>query len=108
MLEKLNKLLGISEENYFTEFALTEATNKVLNYCNINEIPTALETTVIRIAMDIYRDGEFGEESATGQVLSVTRGDTSTTFADTTSTNNADDYIGKYKAVLNGFRRVRW
>lgn len=111
MLERLNNLLGITEENPnpYTEFALEDAKNKVLNYCNIEEIPQQLETTVIRLAMDIFRGGGYGEETVTGQVVSVKRGDTSTTFADTSKSEAIDtDYISKYRAILNSYRKLRW
>lgn len=38
------------------EFALDNAKEIALNYCHIKEIPEGLETTVLRMAMDIYRN----------------------------------------------------
>ncbi len=63
-VERLSALLGISDPDetvkVHLEFALENAEDTVKNYCHIDEIPAGLETTVLRMAMDIYRNEHMG------------------------------------------------
>ena len=63
-VERLSALLGISDPDetvkVHLEFALENAEDTVRNYCHIDEIPAGLETTVLRMAMDIYRNEHMG------------------------------------------------
>ena len=87
------------------EFALDNAKEIALNYCHIEEIPEGLETTVLRMAMDIYRNEKPGEEDAPRAVSSVQMGDTTTVFG-ALSTGFSDSLMKNYKASLNRYRKV--
>ena len=57
-VERLKKLLGISKEDYskemILEFILEDVEEIVKNYCNVSVIPEGLNSTVLRMAIDIY------------------------------------------------------
>ena len=58
-LEKIKMLLGISAENTSEDavlcFILDDVRETILNYCNIEELPSGLENTACRMALDLYR-----------------------------------------------------
>lgn len=113
MLKKLLLILGksnpTSEETELLQFAIDTAVEKVLAYCNIEKIPEGLNNTVVRMAADIWRTEGYGSEEKPKEVTAVKRGDVSTSFASVSTTETVlGDYLSKYKAVLNSFRKLRW
>lgn len=108
-LEKLKQLLGITstDKDFVLQFAIDKAIDMILNYCNIDEIPTKLNNVLLSIAMDIYRSESLGEEEKAGVITSIKEGDTSTNYADT-SKNSTGDILDAYKKQLQPFRKVRW
>ena len=49
MLDRLARMLGKQTDDATVKDALTDAAQDVKNYCNIEEIPEALYSTVVRI-----------------------------------------------------------
>ena len=72
---------------------------------SIDEIPAELETTVLRMAMDIYRNEKPGETETPQRVSSAQIGDTSTSFG-TVSASFTDSLMKNYKSSLNRYRKV--
>lgn len=108
-LEKLKQLLGITsaDKDALIQFAIDKATDLILNYCNIDEIPSRLVNVLLKMSMDIYRNETLGEEEKIGAITSIKAGDTTTDYADISkkmSNNVLDDYISQ----LQPFRKVRW
>lgn len=107
--ERLLALLGLNADEQSieicVEFALDNAKDIVKNYCHIDEIPAELETTVLRIAMDIYRNEKPGETETPQRVSSAQIGDTSTSFG-TVSASFTDSLMKNYKSSLNRYRKV--
>jgi hypothetical protein len=107
--ERLLALLGLNADEQSieicVEFALDNAKEIVKNYCHIDEIPAELETTVLRMAMDIYRNEKPGELETPQRVSSVQIGDTSTSFG-TVSASFTDSLMKNYKSSLNRYRKV--
>lgn len=110
-VKRLSALLGLKEPDEaasaHVEFVLENATDTVKNYCHINEIPEGLETTVLRMAMDIYRNEQLGNDDVPRSVSSVQIGDTNTSFKEST-TVFLDSIMKNYKAVLNRYRKVEF
>ena len=105
-VERLSALLGISDpDEVHLEFALENAEDTVRNYCHIDEIPAGLETTVLRMAMDIYRNEHMGSADIPQTVSSVQIGDTTTSFK-TSAAEFSESLMKNYKPVLN--RTGRW
>lgn len=109
-LAKFKKLLGMevndTSKDTPLQFALEDAHDVILNYCNIKELPKPLETTAYRMAIDLYRCDAPGEEDIPlGTVSSISTGDTSTSFKSPVP-EFKDHLLKDYKAVLKRFRRV--
>ena len=99
--ERLLALLGLNAD----EQSIDNAKDIVKNYCHIDEIPAELETTVLRMAMDIYRNEKPGETETPQRVSSAQIGDTSTSFG-TVSASFTDSLMKNYKSSLNRYRKV--
>ncbi|ACQ53978.1 phage head-tail connector protein [Clostridium botulinum] len=111
-LEKLKKLLGISldddSKDFLLEFVLEDIEQIVKDYCHIKEIPEALNTTVLKMAIDMYRNENLGEEESTlGSISSISEGDTSVSYRNST-TEFKDSLIKDYKSQLNKYRKLVW
>ena len=85
--------------------AFENAEDTVRNYCHIDEIPAGLETTVLRMAMDIYRNEHMGSADIPQTVSSVQIGDTTTSFK-TSAAEFSESLMKNYKPVLNRYRKV--
>ncbi len=109
-LETLKSLLGISEEGQepLLEFALRDAEETVKNYCNLEEIPEGLKHTVIRMAMDICRNEQFGDSAVPMAVKSISEGDASTSFGTVESSGYAQTLLKDYQKQLNRYRKVKF
>lgn len=115
MLEvtKLKKLLGIAVDNTTQdvnlEFILDDVTESILNYCNIKELPFGLQNTAYRMAIDLYRCENIGEENAPlGVVTAIKEGDTQTSFSKSIDDNFKDTVMKNYYSQLNRYRKLVW
>lgn len=111
-LEKLKKLLGIALEDgskdFLLEFVLEDVEQIVKGYCNIKEVPKELNTTVLKMAIDSYRNENLGEEeSSLGSISSITEGDTTVSYRSAAS-EFKDTLIKDYKSQLNKYRKLVW
>lgn len=104
--DKLAKLLGVADDNAYLEFALTDAKNIILGYCHIDTIPSRLETTCYRMAMDIFRNEKFGEDGELGRLSSLTEGDVSISYGQRYDEIFTASLLKNYKAQLNPFRKL--
>lgn len=108
--EMVKTLLGISESNTEkdtqAEFALDSAEELVKNYCNIKEIPAGLSSTVVKMAVDIFRNEEYGLAQKPQTAKAVTMGDTKTEFASVQSESYEASLLKCYQKHLNRYRRV--
>ena len=110
MLAKLKILLGIDgdSEDAVLAFCLDFATQAVLAYCNLDELPSALEWTVTAMAADKYRMEGYGKKEAPmGAVASLSQGDVSVSYKDATS-QDTSGLLKNYTTILNRFRRLAW
>ena len=115
MLEvtKLKKLLGIAIEDTTQdaniEFVLDDVTESILNYCNIKELPSGLQNTAYRMAIDLYRNENIGDEDAPiGVVTAIKEGDTQTSFSKSIDDNFKDTVMKNYYSQLNRYRKLVW
>lgn len=115
MARRINKALlyhltGCAFSEAIYDFAVDSAVELVKNYCNIPEVPDGLDNTVIRIAADLLRAKQYGEDGGdmSGNVKSITVGDTSTTFGSVSEMTDEAilGIIGKYTQTLNRYRRI--
>lgn len=110
---KLKNLLGIkvddTTQDANLEFILDDVTESILNYCNIKELPSGLTNTAYRMAIDLYRCENIGEEDAPlGGVASIKEGDTQTSFSKSIDDNFKDTVMKNYYSQLNRYRKLVW
>lgn len=115
MLEvtKLKKLLGIAiddtTQDVNLDFILEDVEESILNYCNIKELPSGLTNTAYRMAIDLYRNENIGEEDAPlGVVTAIKEGDTQTSFSKSIDDNFKDTVMKNYYSQLNRYRKLVW
>lgn len=111
-LNKLKRLLGIelidTLKDAILEFTIDDVEETIKNHCNIDEIPTGLNNTVMRMSMDLYKNENLGnEETALGSISSISEGDTSTSFR-SSATEFKDNLLKDYKTQLNKYRKLVW
>ena len=108
----VKELLGSPDDvsDAVVTLALESAQEIIQNYCNIVEIPNGLHSTLIRMAVDICRNEEYGSsDGGNGVVKSLTEGDTSISYGDTAvTTAYAQGLLKDYRKSLNAYRRLRW
>ena len=85
-------------------FALQTAQETILNYCHLEEVPSGLNVTMYRMALDVYRNEQLGSDEVS-TVKSVTVGDTSTSFGGVAS-DYAQSLLKDYEMSLRQYRRV--
>lgn len=111
-IERLKKLLGFSREDdskdTILEFILEDVEEIVKNYCNISVIPKELNSTILRMAVDMYKNESLGsEEIALGSISSISEGDTSVSYRSSAS-EFKESLLKDYKSQLNRYRKLRW
>lgn len=106
-IEKAKELLGIEdkEKDVLVRFSLETAEEIILNYCHIDEVPKGLASTMFRMAVDIYRNEQFGTGEAVNQVSSISVGDTSTSFGGIAA-EFSQSLLKNYDAALRRYRRI--
>ena len=112
-LTKLKILLGITDElqDGVLSFVLETVREMVLNYCNIDVIPEGLQSTVVRMAADLYRSEGYGQAAAPQVAKSVTRGDVTVSYGDGAAVpqiTGGKSVLDDYKAQLQVYRKLRW
>lgn len=110
-LNKLKGLLGIPGDDISQDiplqFVMDDVEETIRNYCNLDAVPGGLVNTSYRMAMDLYRYDCPGDADAPVTVVSISEGDTSTSFisaADALSGGVLKDYQGQ----LNRYRKLGW
>lgn len=106
MFFTFKKLIGKDEDEEVLLFILNSVEESVLAYCHRDDIPDGLKNTVIRMAVDMYKEERYGTAEDTGPVKSVSVGDTSTTFSTEKSTSYVDSLLKNYEKTLNHYRKL--
>ncbi len=111
-VERLKKLLGFSREDdskdTILEFILEDVEEMVKNYCNVPTIPEQLNSTILRMAIDMYKNESLGSEDiALGSISSISEGDTSVSYRSSAS-EFKESLLKDYKSQLNRYRNLRW
>jgi hypothetical protein len=113
VIDTLKDLLGDGVNQTAAQFCLDDCTRLALDYCHLEELPAGLESTVIRMAVDMYRLEGYGQAvGSLGEVTSIKEGDTTITFEhnkyNTQTGAGGAALLKNYSARLNAFRKVRW
>lgn len=112
MIDTLKGLLGDGANETGAQFCLDDCTRLVLDYCHLEELPVELESTVIRMVVDMYRLEGYGQAAVPkGPVTALKEGDQSVSFAADRAgaiAGSGAKLLTDYTSRLNGFRKLRW
>lgn len=118
VLANVKLRLGIADEllDPLIDSFVQEVGQRILNYCNILDVPTAIEPTWAAMVIDALRieQPNIAEVSNTnGGAVEIQIGDTSVRpSGDSGLTNTSKSVIDKvvlnYRIDLNRYRKMRW
>ena len=82
----------------------------ILNYCNLVELPSQLENTLVEITCLRIRYNQGGMGSGVKGIASVSDGSQSVSYSSIgqKSFSSDDDLIKSFNTQLNRFRRLKW
>ncbi len=106
-VRKAKALLGITdnEKDLLVQFSLESAEDTIKNYCRLDRVPEGLNTTMYRMAADIYRNEQFGQQDSVSRVTSISEGDTTTSFG-SIEPEFAKSLLKDYGMALRQYRKV--
>lgn len=110
ILETIKTLLGSDVDEALAAFAMELARESICSYCNMETVPPGLRSTWAAMAVDCYRQGQYGG-NLEGQEKSIARGDTSLGFVTPAEQMqmavSAPSFAQNYQARLAAYRRLR-
>lgn len=109
-LSNVKLLLGISngDTDEILQLYISITTNEILNYCNISELPSALNYTLCQMVADAYRDNlkNNATQSVVGNVSSISEDGRSVSFTNGSEIKTAiDDRITRI-TELKRYRKL--
>lgn len=120
VMSDVKVLLGILDESKdgLLLYHIRSVAQKVLNYCNLEEMPDELLPVIVEMVIKAYNawmqnSGSDGGFVATGVISSITRGDFSVSYdnseeaAAASQSLASDDFLNQYKLQLQLFKRMR-
>lgn len=104
-------LLGISDGTLDSvlQVYLSMTENSILNYCNIKELPSALDYTLCEMTADVYRENVSKNKvgSVVGSVSSVSEDGRTVSFSNGAEIKTSiEDRITKRTHELNRYRKL--
>lgn len=109
--------LGLTDEwDALVNSYVQEIGQRILHYCNLSEVPVALEHTWASMVIDALRIEQPklpGVEETSGVGEEITIGDTSSRPAQNSGLSNTaktviDQLVLNYRVDLNRYRKMRW
>lgn len=109
-LTQVKLLLGISGSDYddLLNLYISIVQQEILNYCNINELPSALNLTVCQMTCDLYNDNQKKtiKNSVVGNISSISEDGRSVSFTNGTELiTSVQDKISNI-TILNRYRKL--
>jgi hypothetical protein len=113
------KLLGYDipdGESEILEILIDEVRDYILNYCNIKEVPTELNSCWATLVCQKYLQNKLAlgdmEVVENGNISSVSEGETSISYDNSNSSvarmQRLIDKLGKVENQLVSYRKVKW
>lgn len=111
MLENIKLILNLTdyEHDNLILLYLTKVETMVVDYCNVNELTEGLESFIEDKVVSIMKPLVTGGAQNTGEIKSVTRGDTKIEYnvGDVVETSNCATLTSSDKEFLKQYRRAR-
>ncbi len=108
LLIKVKEICRAENDDFNLEYSLDSAISIIKNYCGIESIPEGLENTVIDMAVDIFKSGQYSGEYEGGRLKSITEGDISMSFGDMLYEQYGLSGVKNYEKRMMPFRRIKW
>ena len=113
MLENIKLILNITDDKHDNMILLylDKISAIVIDYCNVNELSRGLESFIEDKVVSIMKPTITGGTQNTGEVKSVTRGDTKIEYnvGDViTDTSTCVNFTDDDRKFLNQFRKLRF
>ena len=112
MLENIKLLLNITDDKHDNMILLyiDKISAIVLDYCNVNELSRGLESFIEDKVMSIMKPIANNGTENTGEIKSISRGDTKIEYNVSEATQTSSNGISltdSDKRILNTYRKVR-
>lgn len=111
MLENIKLMLNITDNEYdnIILLYLAKVETIVVEYCNINELTDGLKSFIEDKVVSIVKPTITGGTQNTGEIKSVTRGDTKIEYnvGDVAEASSGSSLTSSDKEFLKQYRRVR-
>lgn len=109
-LSSVKLILGISDDSKdeILEFYIDLMETKILNYCNISELPSALNYVLCEMVADIYRENTRKDKAGNvvGAVSSISEDGRSVSFTNGAELNAAADDKIAHTRELNKYKKL--
>ena len=113
MLENIKLLLNITDDKHDNIILLymSKVETMVVDYCNVNELCLGLESFIEDKVVSIMKPTITGGTQNTGEIKSISRGDTKIEYNVGEASQTSSNSIGltdSDKKILNAYRRARY
>ena len=107
ILKAAKILLNIKTHEFdeLLKFYIDVIEQKILNYCNISELPEGLYFEAAQMVAEMYRNSS-DEGGVTGKVSSVSEAGRSVSFDSSLASTAAENALNERKTQLNRFKLV--
>ncbi len=114
-IDEVKKILSIENDNSlisYLEFCEKKIINKILDICNIEEIPERLNTLIQEFLIEQYNINKEGIGNGIKQVSSVSDREQTVNFkivgGVSNVSKNVDEFLDRNMSVLVAYRKMRW
>lgn len=103
---EVSQNLKLKDEDFSTaQRYVKRAINRMLVYCNREDLPDQLEDTAAQIAEDMLKVDMV--KTPDKEVTSISRGDTAISYKDNSQTRQSTvGFMKNYEGMLNRFRKM--
>jgi len=113
-VNKVKSILNITDTTLdsYLEFCEDNITNKILDRCNIKELPERLNSLIQEFLIEQYSLNKEGIGEGIQEVSSLKDVDQTVNFQTvggaSSMSKNADSFLDKNISVLVAYRKLRW
>lgn len=113
-VNQVKEILNITNTKLdsYLEFCENNITNKILDYCNINEIPERLNSLIQEFLIEQYNLNQNGIGEGKQEITSVKDKEQTVSFQNiggaSSMSKNAEQFLNKNISSLVVYRKLRW
>lgn len=113
-VNEVKNILNISNNNLdeYLVFCEKNITDKILDFCNIDEIPERLNTLIQQFLIEQYNLNKEGVGEGKMQVSSTSDNGQSVSFqvigGASSMAKNVEQFIDRNSSTLVAYRKIRW